>query len=175
MKLLRMLAIALTLLASSALASAQAPITSKWLKLKNPPTFLPDTALLLTDGTVMVHQYNSNKWWRLTPDITGSYVNGTWSALASMQTGYAPLYFAAAVLADGRVLVEGGEYNNLQQDETNLGSIYDPTTNVWTPVNPPTGWKTIGDSPAIIRPDETFMMGQGGQPSKLQVEFNATT
>jgi hypothetical protein len=175
MKLLRIVAIALTLLASSALASAQAPITSKWLKLKNPPTFLPDTALLLTDGTVMVHQYNSNKWWRLTPDITGSYVNGTWSALASMQSGYAPLYFASAVMADGRVLVEGGEYNNLQQDETNLGSIYDPTTNSWTPVNPPSGWKTIGDSPAVILPDGTFMMGQGGQPAKLQVEFNATT
>jgi hypothetical protein len=175
MKLLRTLAIALTLLAWTALASAQAPLTSKWQKLKNPPTFLPDTALLLTDGTVMVHQYNSGNWWRLTPDINGSYVNGTWSALASMQSGYAPLYFAAAVLADGNVLVEGGEYNNLNQDETNLGAFYDPTTNVWTPVKPPTGWKTIGDSPAIVLPNETFMMGQGGEPAKLQVEFDETT
>jgi hypothetical protein len=64
-------------------------------------------------------------------------------------------------LADGRVIVEGGEYNNLVGDETNQGAIYDPTTNVWTVVNPPSGWSTIGDSPAIVLPDGTFMMGQG--------------
>jgi hypothetical protein len=175
MKAPRTLAIALTLLACAGIASAQDPLTSKWTKLKTQPTVNTDTALLLTDGTVMMHQYNSSNWWRLTPDITGSYVNGTWTALAAMQKGYAPLYFASAVLADGRVLVEGGEYNNLSPVETNLGSIYDPTTNVWTPVNPPTGWRTIGDSPAVILPDGTFMMGQGGQPAKLQVYFDATT
>ena len=92
-----------------------------------------------------------------------------------MPTGYAPLYFASAVLADGRVLVEGGEYNNGVGDETNLGAIYDPTTNIWTKVNPPAGWSTIGDSPAIVLPDGTFMMGQGGQPSEKQVTFNATS
>jgi hypothetical protein len=175
MKAPRTLAIALILLAWVGIASAQDPLTSKWTKLTNQPTVNTDTALLLTDGTVMMHQYDSANWWRLTPDITGSYLNGTWSALAPMQKGYAPLYFASAVLADGRVLVEGGEYNNLQQDETNLGSIYDPTTNVWTPVNPPSGWRTIGDSPAIVLPDGTFMMGQGGSPAKLQVNFDATT
>jgi hypothetical protein len=176
MKAFRTLAIALlTLLVWSALASSQEPLTAKWQKLKNPATFLPDTALVLTDGTVMMHQYSSPKWWRLTPDITGSYVNGTWSALASMSSGYGPLYFASAVLADGRVLVEGGEYNFGSQDETNLGAIYDPTTNVWTNVNPPTGWTTIGDSPAIVLSDGTFMMGQGGEPSKKQVVFDATT
>jgi hypothetical protein len=175
MKVFRTLAIALlTLLAWSSVASSQEPV-AKWTKLTNQPTFNTDTALLLTDGTVMMHQYNSNKWWRLTPDITGSYVNGTWSALASMQSGYAPLYFASAVLADGRVLVEGGEYNNLIQDETNLGSIYDPVANSWTAVTHPSGWTTIGDSPAVVQPDGTFMMGQGGQPSTLQVTFDATT
>jgi hypothetical protein len=176
MKVLRTLAIALfTLLAWSGIASSQEPVTAKWTKLTNQPTFNTDTALMLTDGTVMMHQYNSNKWWRLTPDITGSYVNGAWSALASMSSGYAPLYFASAVLADGRVLVEGGEYNNLVQDETNLGAIYDPVANAWTAVNPPSGWSTIGDSPAIVQADGTFMMGQGGQPSTKQVTFDATT
>jgi hypothetical protein len=176
MKVFRTFAIALlTLLASSAIASSQEPATAHWQKLTHQPTFNTDTALLLTDGTVMMHQYNSNNWWRLTPDITGSYVNGTWSALASMSSGYKPLYFASAVLADGRVLVEGGEYNNLVGDETNLGAIYDPVANAWTSVNPPSGWSTIGDSPAVVLPDGTFMMGQGGQPSTKQVTFNATT
>jgi hypothetical protein len=176
MKVFRTLAIALlTLLASSVIASSQEPANAHWQKLTHQPTFNTDTALLLTDGTVMTHQYNSNNWWRLTPDITGSYVNGTWSALASMSSGYKPLYFASAVLADGRVLVEGGEYNNLIGDETNLGAIYDPVANAWTSVNPPSGWSTIGDSPAVVLPDGTFMMGQGGQPSTKQVTFNATT
>ena len=123
MKAFRTLAIALlTLLVCLGIASSQEPTTSKWQKLTNAPSFDADTPLLLTDGTVMVHQYSSNKWWRLTPDVTGSYVNGTWSALASMSSSYAPLYFASAVLADGNVIVEGGEYNNLSDVETNLGA-----------------------------------------------------
>lgn len=176
MKVFRSLAVVLlTLLAWSAIASSQEPITSKWQKLKNQPTWNTDTALVLTDGTIMMHQYNSGKWWRLTPDNTGNYVNGTWTELASMQSGYAPLYFASAVLADGNVLIEGGEYNNLIQDETNLGSFYNTSTNTWTAVNPPSGWSTIGDSPSIVLPDETFMMGQGGQPAEKQVNFDETT
>jgi hypothetical protein len=176
MKVFRSFAVVLlTLLAWSAIASSQEPITSKWQKLKNQPTWNTDTAFVLTDGTIMMHQYNSGKWWRLTPDNTGNYVNGTWTQLASMQSGYAPLYFASAVLADGNVLVEGGEYNNLIQDETNLGSFYNTSTNTWTAVTPPSGWTTIGDSPSIVLPDGTFMMGQGGQPAERQVNFDETT
>jgi hypothetical protein len=163
-----------SLLAFSAVASPQ-ETSSKWQKLKNQPPFNTDTALLLTDGTVMMHQYNSNKWWQLTPSNTGSYITGTWTALGSMKSGYAPLYFASAVLPDGRVLVEGGEYNNLDPIETNQGAIYDPVANSWTVVNPPTGWRTIGDSPAIVLPDGTFMIGQGGEPSTLQANFDEAT
>ena len=47
--------------------------------------------------------------------LTGNYANGTWSQLASLPvingTQYAPLYFASAVLPDGRVLIMGGEFN----------------------------------------------------------------
>jgi hypothetical protein len=144
-----------------------------WAKLVNQPPFQTDTALLLTDGTVMVHQYNSPNWWRLSPDDTGSYLNGTWSQLASMASNYAPLYFASALLPDGRVLVEGGEYNFLQLVETNLGSIYDPVANTWTQVLAPTGWSTIGDSPCAVLPDGTFTMGRNA--SKQQVLFNSAT
>jgi hypothetical protein len=176
MKALRTLAIALmTVLAWSSIASSQEPATATWTKLTNQPTFNTDTALLLPDGTVMMHQYNSTAWWRLTPNISGSYLAGTWKQLASMPSGYEPLYFAAAVLPDGRVLIEGGEYNNLVGNETNKGAIYNPSSNTWTNVNPPAGWSTIGDSPAIVLPNGTFMMGQGGQPSTQQVTFNATT
>jgi hypothetical protein len=176
MKALRSFAMALlALMAWSALASAQAPVGGTWQKLKNQPTWNTDTALLLTDGTVLMHQYNSTEWWKLTPDSTGSYVNGTWVEQAPMPSGYEPLYFASAVMIDGQVLVEGGEYNNLQQNETNKGAIYNPLTNTWTNVVAPSGWTTIGDSPAVVLPDGTFMMGQGGEPATRQVTFDETT
>jgi len=163
MKVFRVVTIALvTLFSSSTIASSQQPAAPHWTKLTNKPTFFTDTALLLTDGTVMVHQYNGTPWWRLTPDITGSYVNGTWSAMASMPAGYRPLYFASAVLADGRVVVEGGEYNNLSEVETNKGAIYDPTTNSWTAITAPSGWTHIGDGQSVVLPDGTFMLGNCG-------------
>jgi hypothetical protein len=146
-------AIAVTLMLSNS-AGAQT-----WTKIKHQPTFQTDTALLLTDGTVMMHEIMSPNWWRLTPDKTGGYLKGKWSKLASMQSSYGPLYFASQLLPDGRVLIEGGEYNLGSQSETNLGAIYDPTINTWTPVNPPAGWTNIGDSPAIILPDGTFLLG----------------
>ena len=146
-----------------------------WQKLINQPPFQTDTALLLTDGTVMVHQYSSPNLWRLTPDNTGSYLNGTWSQLASMASNYGPLYFASAVLADGRVIVEGGEYNFGSLVESTVGAIYDPVANAWTTVSPPAGWSTIGDSPGIVLADGTFMLGQAGGFSKKQALFNATT
>jgi hypothetical protein len=164
----RMLAIALVALALSGIAGAQ-----KWQSLNNPPTFQTDTAVLLTDGRAMVHEYNSNNWWALTPDNSGSYLNGTWKKLGSMPSDYAPLYFASQILPDGRVLVEGGEYNFLNGDETNLGAIYDPVKNKWTNVNPPSGWTEIGDSPAVVLPNGTFMLGQNF--TNVSAMFNAKT
>jgi hypothetical protein len=113
----------------------------------------------MTDGTVMVHEYNTPNWWRLSPDNKGSFLNGTWSKLGSMPSNYAPLYFASAVLADGRVLVEGGEYNFLSQDETNLGAIYNPVTNKWNAMQPPDGWANVGDAAATVLPSGRFLMG----------------
>jgi hypothetical protein len=169
MNVSRTLGIALAAwLALAGIASAQ-----KWQSLKHPPTFQTDTALQLTDGTVMVHEYGDSNWWRLTPDNKGSYLNGTWSKLASLPSNYGPLYFASAVMADGRVIVEGGEYNFLQGDETNLGAIYDPLKDKWTAVNPPSGWSEIGDSPGIVLPNGVFMLGQNFTTATAL--FNAKT
>ena len=168
MKMLRALGLGLVvMLAWAGMAQAQT-----WTNLTNQPTFLTDTSVLLTDGTVMTHQYSTPNWWRLTPDNTGSYVNGTWSQLASMQSSYGPLYFASVVLRDGRVLVEGGEYNFGSQIETNMGAIYDPAANTWTQVNPPTGWSTIGDSPAVALANSTVMLGRNA--STQTAFFNAS-
>jgi len=114
----------------------------------------------LTDGTVLVEDYctSPTQWYKLTPDKTGSYINGTWSKIATMPSGYSPLFFASETLTDGRVIINGGEYNDCNAAWTNLGALYDPAANSWTSVSPPTGWASIGDAQSIILPDGTYML-----------------
>ena len=89
-----------------------------------------------------------SSWYKLTPDSSGSYVNGTWTQIASLPSGYAPLYFGSAVLPDGRVSLK----------------------NTWTPVQPPKGWTTIGDAQSVILPNGTYM--QANCCTKQQALFN---
>ena len=113
----------------------------------------------LTDGTVMAQGNNDSSWWKLTPDNTGSYINGTWTQTASLPAGYVPDAFASAVLGDGRLVIVGGEYNNGAFTLTNLGAIYDPALNTWTSLAPPQTWSYIGDSPAVVLPNGKFLVG----------------
>lgn len=128
-----------------------------WSPLTNQPSFGAGTMLLLTDGTVMCQNSGTNHWWKLTPDINGNYVNGTFSALADGPN--APLYFASAVLRDGRVFVAGGEYNNGVQAELLAAEIYNPVTNAWTSLATPPGWTAIGDASSCVFPDGRVMIG----------------
>jgi hypothetical protein len=133
------------------------------------------TAFLLTDGAVMMQERSSafgqpvsgRRWWKLSPDGMGSYVNGSWSRLADSNQDR--LYFASAVLADGRVLVCGGEYSDVSgsftQDETNSCEIYDPVADSWATLpspastaNPGTVWTQVGDSPCTVLPDGRFLI-----------------
>src|SRR5579864_8999905 len=116
-------------------------------------------AFLLTDGTVIVQGNGGSDWAKLTPDNKGSYVNGTWKKIASLPSGYVPDAFASAVLADSRVIIEGGEYNNGVFAFTNLGAVYDPVKDTWTKQKPPTGWGFIGDSPSAVLPNGHFLLG----------------
>ncbi len=150
--------------------------SQSWQPLTHQPSFTAGTALLLTDGTVMVHHEDPNdgfsEWFKLTPDINGSYVNGTWSQLASLSSDYGPLFFASAVLSDGRVIVEGGEQNFAQYVWTNKGAIYDPASNTWTHVNPPSGWSSIGDASGVVLNNGTFMLANA--LTRQQALFNST-
>lgn len=149
--------------AVTALAALPASSKSPWQVLTNQPSVLdptdcgPGNPLLLTDGTVMLADDGCQDWWKLTPDEFGSYVNGTWTQLASLPPGYSPLYHGSAVLPSGRVIIEGGEYNFLNPVWTNMGAIYDPVTDTWTRVNPPAGWSTIGDAQSVVLFDGTYM------------------
>jgi len=146
------------------IASVQFSNAQHWVPVESQP----DAALglgnplLLTDGTVIFHQICGPQWWKLTPDAYGSYARGTWKRIAALPAGYAPLYFGSAVLPDGRVVVEGGEYNaettgHCQAAWTNKGAIYDPTTNKWTMVAPPPGWGNIGDAQSVVLANGTYM------------------
>lgn len=116
------------------------------------------TELLMTDGTVMVSDNTSN-WYRLIPNRNGNYVKGRWVQAATLPSGYGPLYFASAVLADGKLVIDGGEYNFFNPAETTQGAIYDPLADAWTPISPPSGWSRIGDASGIVLEDGTFMLG----------------
>jgi hypothetical protein len=138
-----------------------ASISGTWSSLKNAfPGGTPDTALLLTDGSVIMHDGCTRNWWRLRPTIGGSYINGNWTATAPMPSGYGPLYFASQVLPDGRVIVNGGEYNAPCSSGvwTNLGALFNPVSNTWTPVPAPSGWSMIGDAQSVVRADNKYML-----------------
>lgn len=165
-----------------------------WQPLANQPQF-PDiidpgtntnyspggvvSPLLLTDGSVLVlntnlvnpnYAFANGQVFKLTPDINGSYVNGTWSQLASLP--YIPYAAASAVLPDGRVIIQGGEFTGYTGDFTltNQGAIYDPVKDSWSDLPPPTFFADlyppratfaphpIGDSANVILPDGTYML-----------------
>jgi hypothetical protein len=158
-----LLTFALTLVAFLALPKVTG--AQSWTALNHQPCspgqpcLFPGTALLLTDGTVLVQDNGGSNWYRLIPDNTGSYVNGEWSQVASLPAGYSPLYFASAVLTDGRVIVEGGEFNFFSPaTDSTLGAIYDPTANLWTSVAAPPGWCCISDGQSVVLADGRFML-----------------
>ena len=152
------------LLACCGLAAAQ-----KWSSPAIPPQFNVGIALQLTDGRIMIQEAQTSNWWALKPNEFGVYRLGTWKQLKSFPAawGYVPTYFASAVLKDGRVIIEGGEYNNGVEDFTTLGAIYNPVTNNWVKVAPPVGWNHIGDAQSVVLPDGTFMMGNCGSPTDI--------
>ncbi len=138
------------------------------------------TAFLLTDGSVLMQESMSidllgigrtaagtHRWWKLTPDKFGSYAKGSWSRLADSAVGRK--YYASGVLADGRVVVCGGEISDssgvIQKDWTNTCEIYNPLTDKWISFAPPTTkfpektWEQIGDAPCAVLPDGRFLLG----------------
>jgi hypothetical protein len=132
-------------------------MSGNWTKLSSQPPFDPSTMLLLMDGTVICNASNSRAWWKLSPDSHGGYINGSWSKIASMKN--ARLYYASAVLADGRVFVAGGEYNGGGTEvELDAAEIYDPVADHWSDLPTP-GWGHIGDAPCCVLSDGRLLLG----------------
>ena len=149
--------IVLWFIAGSLLILNQNATGGTWTALASTPPDAVITMLLLSDGTVMAEGGNSatikNTWYKLTPDSTGSYVNGTWSTLAAMS--YTRLYFSSDVLTNGRVFVAGAEYGT----GTNSAEIYDPVGNTWTTTPPPpAGQVMFYDSGSKILPNGNVLI-----------------
>lgn len=139
-----------------------------WHSLKSKPNVNIDATLLLTDGSVMCHQYETSNWFRLVPDEHSDYANGTWIPLSTMpnnapvgQNGpaNAPLYFASAVLRDGTVFCAGGEYNGGASEDMLAAETYNAMTDTWTPIATPSLWTNIGDGASCVLPDGRVLLG----------------
>ncbi len=140
-----------------------------WVRIARPAPFNVGTMLLLTDGSIFCHDagagYGTSNWWKFSPDAMGSYRNGTWKKAASIPntpngTANSPLYFASAVLNDGRVFVAGGEYNGSSNAADVLAAeIYDPVSDSWSNLSTPNGWTAIGDAPICVLPNGTLLIG----------------
>ncbi len=111
---------------------AMAPLKSAagtWTALANNPPVSVNEALVLSDGSILTDN-GSGQCARLTPDIHGSYVNGTWTQLTSMN--FTRLFFSTEMLTNGTVFVAGGEDGN----GNDHAEIFDPLRNIWTRIYP---------------------------------------
>ena len=118
-----------------------------WTALATAPPVGVNNCLLLSDGTVL-GMNGAGQCVKLTPDIHGSYIKGTWTVLATMNDSR--LFFSSQVLTNGNVFVAGGE------DGTGGSSaeLYGSLNNVWTLIPPPaSGYPDFSDSISEILPN----------------------
>lgn len=128
-----------------------------WTRLSRSAPEAVELMLLMPDGTVMAASQGGSSggqgWFKLTPDSHGSYINGTWTTLASMH--YTRLYYASDVLRDGRVFVAGAEYGT----GTNSAEVYNPSNDTWTVTGPPpVGQRLFFDNISKMLPDGTILV-----------------
>ena len=175
----RLWAVRMALVAAALFLGALTGMAGTWTPLQHAPPANVQLMLLLPDGTVMAANSGvDNKWYKLTaPDSNGSYVNGSWTNLASMASPR--LWYSSVVLRDGRVFVAGGEYPTNGTGGV-TAEIYNPQANVWTPVAVPTnvinpsqlsalgGNQAFSDSDAMLLPDGRVVDCSGCTEERLR-------
>ncbi len=146
------------LLALCALGRPNQAAASGWVQVATPPPSISTNysfvtmLLLLPDATVMAQINNSSNWFRLVPDSTGHYVNGTWNTNVA-PASYNRTYFASDVLPSGKVFMAGGEYGN-GKDYT---EIYDPVHNSWTEYGA-AGFGGFADADSVVLSDGQVLL-----------------
>ncbi len=129
--------------------------------------------LLLTDGRIIVQSTKDayTGWDMLTPDASGSYINGTWTTLPDMNRPR--LFFSSQVLPSGKLFVAGGEYYN----GDTAGEVYDPVANTWTRTEKVVSHMNIYDGNSILLPNGQVLVGlqSGSNPSFDDQFYNPAT
>ena len=151
------------ILSTATLLVLPSALNAGWLPLANTPPGGGGVGLmlLLSDGTIMAASRTTDPnevppssgsriWYRLTP-VNGSYVNGTWTTLNSMQD--TRLWYSSVILRDGRVLVAGAEYGT----GGSSAEIYNPVSGLWTTTPPP--GVALSDSVSKILRDGRVLVG----------------
>jgi len=130
-----------------------AKASGTWTALASGPPVGVNNCLLLSDGTVL-GMNGAGQCVKLTPDIHGSYINGTWTSLPTMNDSR--LFFASDVLTNGNVFVAGGEYGDAGHYAAEL---YDSLANTWTIV-PGSQAPNFGysDSPSEMLPNGNLLV-----------------
>ena len=100
-------------------------LAATWTSLVNSPPIGTGTMNLLANGSVLMAD-GGNQWAILTPDASGSYVNGTWTRLAN--ANYTRTFDSTQVLSNGQFFIAGGEYGT----GGSTGEVFNPATNTWT-------------------------------------------
>jgi hypothetical protein len=145
----------LFLFAFSFIFSPSCYAQGSWIPVATPcPAYADGVSLLLTDGTVMVKVCKGgvdtvgNMWVKLTPDVHGSYANGTWTVMDTMHK--TRLFCSSQMLKDGRLYVAGGEYGTGDRN----GETYNPLTDTWTMTGTLiTASQQILDANSVLLPD----------------------
>jgi hypothetical protein len=127
-----------------------------WASLASAPPAGVNHAMVLSDGTIYTDN-GSGQCCRLTPDIYGSYQNGAWTHLSTMNSPR--MFFASAVLTNGNVFVAGGEYGAGRRH----AELFDPLNNIWTKIPDPLPGPAFSDAIGKILPNGNVLVAPVSQ------------
>jgi ELWxxDGT repeat protein len=142
---------------------ARAMLTGTWTPLTNLAPGAPVRFALLSDGSVI----QPGNGYRLTPDATGSYINGTWSTSAGFKIS-ARHGASLLVLPDGRLMVFGGVTNGTTPTPLGDGEIFDAVTGAATNMASfPESGSGVGPSvgPSMLLPNGDVLVGSTSDPN----------
>jgi len=142
-------------------------MTGSWQTITLPSQLSPDipfngdVMLLLTDGSLFIHNSRGKEWLRFYPDPQQGYVGKDWSTIyIQSNMSHAREYFASGVLKDGRVFAIGGEEIDYKDGDSPLAEIFDPQTNSWSPLDKPSDFNYIcGDCHGAVLSDGRVLLG----------------